>query len=140
MRRKAASDNYRTASIPSTAKLRAFRCQDFSNMSREERLDYANAIHAAVTADNKRQGQSYKPRWKSESQCQYEYDQHMKEQRNRPPEPVKIVQFKPERKAEPKPAKRKSRNRQADIERAVSRFAADLDMIAADIHSNQLAA
>lgn len=83
MRRKAASDHYKAASIPNNAKLRAFRCQDFSTMSRQDRLDYANAVHAAVRADNLRQGQSYKPRWKSTWECQSAYDQHMQEQRVR---------------------------------------------------------
>lgn len=71
------------ADLPTNAKLRAFRCQDFAEMSRTDRLAYANAIITAIRADNQRRGQSYKPKWQHDWQCQAAYDQHMKEQHDR---------------------------------------------------------
>lgn len=95
------------ADLPTNAKLRAFRCQDFADMPRKDRLAYAKAVHAAICADNQRRGQSYKPAWRNIAQCQAAYDNHMEGQR---------------------------------LDRAVTRFAVDLDTIVISINLNQLAA
>lgn len=69
------------ADLPTSVKLRAFRCQDFADMPRKHRLAYAKAVHAAIRADNQRRGQSYKPAWRNIGQCQAAYDKHMEGQR-----------------------------------------------------------
>lgn len=103
------------ADLPTNVKLRAFRCQDFAEMTRQDRLAYGNAVLTAIRAENQRRGQSYKPKFNGISQCVNAYEAHMEEQRKRKLErfwsaPLKpLPVFEPELIAEPivipKPAK-----------------------------------